>query len=553
MKRLIIILAVLCFFSADADAQKVTQTRKIEKLITNVIDSGFRSSVLISAYDTLKQVADNSVFSGVVVSAEGHILTVAHATRPKEVYLITFPDGVTHLAEGLGRIAVAQEGRDLDLAMIKIIKPGKWPFSKMAWNTEMKVNQPAVSISYPGSFDRKQPNVRVGVLSKVDYTEGYFVSTCKMEPGDSGGPVFDATGRVIGLHSWVEANEDFNFEVPVDLYRKYWSALNVAKNYKELPQADTIISIPTAVSISAIPPIQELAEIPGQFSKSTLAIHSSRGQEQLDILGTIITYDFASTNDTYILSKSSMVADQPGVMLQGKKIPLTVISRDNENDLILLKVLEKLPSGIRLKADLKPLELSNENLGNFLVSSLGNGLKKVGVLSTVYTNMLMRFSVGYFGANANFINKKITITDISEGSAAAVNLKLNDQVIGVNGVPISKPAEYGAELSKYLAGDSISIDAIRDGQEIHLKMFLPAYPGENHVASQFEGGRSARSDGFNRVLVQDAAIVPEKCGGPVFNIKGQFYGINIARHSRTSTIIMPVDVISKFIKQALKS
>jgi serine protease Do len=68
-----------------------------------------------------------------------------------------------------------------------------------------------------------------------------------------------------------------------------------------------------------------------------------------------------------------------------------------------------------------------------------------------------------------------------------------------------------------------------------------------HTADGFPGGRSLRSDGFRKVFAQDAALKASECGGPVFDGNGRFVGINIGRHSRTSTIVMPADVIAEFV------
>lgn len=70
---------------------------------------------------------------------------------------------------------------------------------------------------------------------------GFLQSTCLMEPGDSGGPLFDANGNVVGIHSAIDVSEKENFEVPVDLYRTYWSALQQPRTYGEYPvQKDSL-------------------------------------------------------------------------------------------------------------------------------------------------------------------------------------------------------------------------------------------------------------------------------------------------------------------------
>ncbi|MFD2146053.1 S1 family peptidase [Mucilaginibacter antarcticus] len=94
---------------------------------------------------------------------------------------------------------------------------------------------PCISIAYPESVEQRKPNVRFGKITILKNQYGFVESSCIMEPGDSGGPLFDLYGRVIGIHSGIQAPEDVNYEVPVDTYRKYWSALNKAENYKAMP------------------------------------------------------------------------------------------------------------------------------------------------------------------------------------------------------------------------------------------------------------------------------------------------------------------------------
>ncbi|MNT44291.1 hypothetical protein D3C72_1808120 [compost metagenome] len=167
--------------------------------------------------------------------------------------------------------------------------------------------------------------------------------------------------------------------------------------------------------------------------------------------------------------------------------------------------------------------------------------------------MPLRFSRGYFGANATFINKKIVITQLASGSPAASVLKLDDQVTDINGVSIDQPIDYGSELMKYCAGDSITVDIVRSGIPARFKIFLPPYPRQIKEAKQFGEVRSFRSDAFKKVLVWDADEKVEECGTPVFDTKGEFYGINIARHSRTSSIIMPVNFIIKLLENGIQN
>jgi serine protease Do len=545
------LLGIFCHFFFIGACQDNLAAKKVENLIAKCVDKAMATSVYIIEYDTLKNKVQDGIeeingFTGVVVSAEGHILTVSHAATPNQVYRISFPDGSKHIAIGLGRIGIQDKGKDYDMAMVKILKPGKWPFAQMARSTGLKLNQPVISIAYPGAFFKQTPNVRFGRITDVDLSDGFIESTAKMEPGDSGGPLFDELGRVVGIHSWIKETEDQNLDVPADHFLKYWTALNIAQDYKEFPAADDLPTANASVKLESVPPLEEVVSISSTQSKSVGVITSSRGNQQIAISGTAI--DFSGT--TYILSKNSMVANNPILKIDNKTIPVTIIKRDQNTDLVLLKTTEIIENGIQLKTDARNPVLQMKDIGKILISPLSNGSKKVGILSAGYTEMPLNTSKAYLGANTRETAGKITLGRVSQGSPVAAVFKQNDQVTKINGVSVTKAAEYNHEIGKYLAGDSITVNIIREGNAMQVNLFLSPQPIVRHVSFEFPGGRSARSDGFKNILIHDAAIRSDECGGPVFDSAGEFYGINIARRSRTSSIIMPVAAIVQFIKKS---
>ncbi|WP_316817631.1 trypsin-like peptidase domain-containing protein [Pedobacter nyackensis] len=547
------LLGLFCLALINGYSQRKPEAKRIEKLIANCVEKAMTSSVYIIEWDTLKNKVQDGVdeangFTGVVVSAEGHILTVSHAAMPNQVYMVSFPDGSKRVAVGLGRIGLQDKEKDYDMAMLKILKPGKWPFAKMAPSTELKLNQPVISISYPGAFFKAMPNVRYGRISDIDLSDGFIESSAKMEPGDSGGPLFDEHGRVVGIHSWIKENEAQNYDVPVDHFLKYWTALNVAKDYAAFPEADALPATVTSVSMETVPALEKVAEISPMQSKSVLRLTSSRGEQQVSILGTLINYG----NAGYIVSKSSMVFNNALLKIGDKTLPVQVVKRDRENDLVLLSVAGRLENGIRIKADAKNPTLEIKDLGKILVTALSKDATSVGILSATYTDMPLTSGMGYLGAAARYADGKITLNRIDRGSAVASYLKPKDQVTKVNGVAVHTAADYDQEFAKYIAGDSITIDITREGSPMQFNVYLEGQPTVRHVSFEYPGGRSARSDGFKNVLIHDVAIKADECGSPVFNNAGDFYGINIARRSRTSSIIMPIAALAEFIKNNTK-
>lgn len=548
MKRIKLIFLSISFFCVlEVLAQNTTQVQQIESIVGRCVDKALASSVYIIEYDTLRGTVKEGIdeaqgFSGVVVSERGHILTVSHAAVTGEVYQIRFPDGNRVIAKGLGRLGVQSEGTDYDMAMLKIIKAGKWPYAEMGRAADLKVNQLLVGISYPGSFYKQQPNVRLGRVTNPDTKQGFLTSTVKMEPGDSGGPLFDENGRVVGIHSWIEVSEDVNFDVPVDFFLEFWKAMNVAEDYQQVPAKDNLPPFFNRLPQTIIPSLDELVNS-FSYTQASVKLTSRKASEEVGVLGTA----FSVRDQTYIISKNSMVGNHPRLDFKGNIFKLDVLNRDRENDLILLCTKHQLPIGISLGDVLK--QGTQIDIGKILFSDLGSDHRKAGIISAMHVDMPIHWSIGYFGAGAIYNEGRINISEVRPSRDQDFPLKKGDQVLTINGIDVVDADDYNREILKYLAGDSISFDIIREGVPLNLGLYLSGQPDMRHISFEYPGGRSGRCDGFYDVLIQDAAIRPEECGGAVFDRDGKFIGVNIARRSRTSTVVIPSQVLIKYIQK----
>jgi serine protease Do len=537
---------------------KADNGKKLSAYISAAVARGYAASVLMWEVDAESGNRLSAQFSGVVVNSRGTILSAAHVVMPDKTYKVMFPDGKECTAKGLGHISIPPTFMLPDAAMLKIVDEGKWPYAELGWSSSLTVGMPCISIAYPESLEQRKPNVRFGHISSLKNTHGFVQSTCIMEPGDSGGPLFDLLGRVIGIHSGIEIPESINYEIPINTYRKYWSALSRPQNYTALP-ADTDASTidPVAAKLKIIPanlsrdfkPVNESLELSCVTIKSEL----NGGQQQ--IYGTLFLPDGLSVkqqfiNNTVLLSKSSMVGNSPVVFLpNGETIKATVIARDPSNDLVLLLPARKITVGISLKS-IKADSISIDDLGRLLVSPRPDSVSRFSVLGSLPVNLPKVSSYGYIGAVTALKGDNLTFTFIQPNSAAeAGGLKTGDQVLSVDGKKVEDPLDFIKALQKYRAGDTTTVTVIQNGEK-YTRSIVLKYPPQrviNHPAELFAGGKSQRRDGFNQVLIHDAILKPEESGGPVFEDKGQFIGINIARISRTSTVIMPVRAIKWFM------
>jgi serine protease Do len=157
--------------------------------------------------------------SGVIVSEDGYVLTAGHVSRDAEnAVSVVLPDGRRLKAKTLG------SNRDIDSGLIKITDPGKWPFVTLGHSAELQKGQWCLTVGHPGGYQPgRTPVVRLGRILEVG--ERFLRTDCPLVGGDSGGPLFDLDGRVIGIHSRIGERLTANVHVPVDSYRGSWDRL----------------------------------------------------------------------------------------------------------------------------------------------------------------------------------------------------------------------------------------------------------------------------------------------------------------------------------------
>ncbi len=163
--------------------------------------------------------------SGVIVDADGTVLTAGHVSgEPNRNVQVILPGGRVLHAKTFGR------NGGLDSGMIKITDPGEWPHVEMGKSSELKRGQWVIAIGHPGGFrENRTPVVRVGRVLVV--TPSVIVTDCTLVGGDSGGPLFDMNGRLVGIHSRIGNQIAQNMHVPIDPYRRDWERLAKAEKF----------------------------------------------------------------------------------------------------------------------------------------------------------------------------------------------------------------------------------------------------------------------------------------------------------------------------------
>jgi S1-C subfamily serine protease len=164
-----------------------------------------------------------STGSGFVVNKQGDILTNYHliAGASAGAVSVQFDPGVSVTA------AVMGEDPDDDLAVLKVNPHGLHlrPL-KLGNSATARVGDPTLAIGDPFGLDRTLSEGIVSALQRQISTAGGFAidhviqTDAPADPGISGGPLIDAAGRVIGVNSQIQADDDGDdviaFAVPVN-------------------------------------------------------------------------------------------------------------------------------------------------------------------------------------------------------------------------------------------------------------------------------------------------------------------------------------------------
>lgn len=152
--------------------------------------------------------------TGVIVKANGEILTNAHVVKDMERIVVVLSDGNGYEAS-LNCI-----DEETDLALIKINKFGLKPV-RFAKEEDLVIGETAIAIGTPVSFSLRN-SASIGIISgvnrSIDSSYRLIQTDAAINPGNSGGPLVNLKGEVVGINSSkfaAEGIEGMGFSIPV--------------------------------------------------------------------------------------------------------------------------------------------------------------------------------------------------------------------------------------------------------------------------------------------------------------------------------------------------
>ncbi|MFN9027664.1 MAG: S1C family serine protease, partial [Akkermansiaceae bacterium] len=166
--------------------------------------------------------------SGVIVSKKGLILTAAHVIQGLKKVDVFFTDG----KKWQGKVLGANFSKDI--GMVQMVDAGPWPFVELGESKPLEAGDWLVALGHSTGFDpARTPPVRFGRLMS-DGPGNYFTSDCTLIGGDSGGPLFDLKGKLVGINSSIGWSWKNNNHAGVDGFREDWERLLAGETWGAL-------------------------------------------------------------------------------------------------------------------------------------------------------------------------------------------------------------------------------------------------------------------------------------------------------------------------------
>ena len=367
-----------------------------------------------------------SMGTGFIISADGYVLTNHHVVDGADEVKVTLPDRREFTAEVVG------SDEQSDVALLKI-SGGNLPALRIGNSATLKPGQWAVAIGSPFGLDQ---SVTAGIISAVGRANPYanqryvpFIQTdVAINRGNSGGPLLNTGGEVIGINSQIFSNSGgymgVSFAIPIDV------AMNVAEQIKDTGQV-------------------RRGQIGVQVQQ--IGTDAARGLGLPDTLGALVADvvpggpaekagiqrgDVIRSIDGTRISQSSDLPPIVGAKAPGSRATLGVW-RDGRNRDITV-TLDQLDEGVaaatRPAPGRAPAQSSNP----------------LGLVGQALSDEQRR----QYGLQPG---EGVAIARVEGLAARSAGLQPGDVVLQVGRVDVGSPAELDRELAKVRAGQTVMV------------------------------------------------------------------------------------------------
>ncbi|MBU4263498.1 MAG: DegQ family serine endoprotease [Proteobacteria bacterium] len=159
-----------------------------------------------------------SLGSGVIISADGYIITNNHVIDEADEINVRFANHEEYEAKIIGRDSKT------DVALIKIDPKETLPYATFGDSEKLRVGDWVIAIGNPFGFEQ---TVTAGIVSGKGRTlgsgnyENFIQTDASINPGNSGGPLFNMDGEMVGINTAIYSRSGGNigigFAIPINM------------------------------------------------------------------------------------------------------------------------------------------------------------------------------------------------------------------------------------------------------------------------------------------------------------------------------------------------
>ncbi len=369
--------------------------------------------------------APSSIGSGFIISSDGYILTNAHVVDEMEEIIVGLSD-----QRELKASVVGLDKRS-DVALLKI-KASGLPAVTVGDVDNLRVGQWVLAIGSPFGFEYTATQGIISALGRSLPNENYvpFIQTdVAVNPGNSGGPLFDLQGRVIGINSQIYSRtggyQGVSFAIPINV------AMDVAGQLKTRGRVSrgwlgVYIQQVTAQLAKAFGLNKPGGALIGQVMPNGPA--GKAGLKDGDII-----IDFNGK----VIEESSELPPLVGAVHPGSTVPVTVI-RNGQRKVLKVKI-EELPDENGVQASV------TEGANNPLKAQVQDQDGEPGV----------------------------QVVQVAAGPAAEAGIRQGDVILSLNNMPVNNTRQYAEAMSKLPVGRPFPVLVQRKTPRGTMTTFLP--------------------------------------------------------------------------------
>jgi len=211
------------------------------------------SVVTIETSQTTSRGVFDGAGSGIILSADGLVLTNAHVIGGISEITVVLPDGTSHSATLVGASPAD------DVAVIQVEGVDGLTAAELGSSDDLSVGDEVIAIGNALNLGG-EPTVTRGIVSAKDrdltaqgeQLEGLIQTDAAINPGNSGGPLVNAAGQVVGMNTAIVADaQNLGFSIAIDHVKPIIEELEAGKGAVNPDQAFLGVSSSDLADVTA--------------------------------------------------------------------------------------------------------------------------------------------------------------------------------------------------------------------------------------------------------------------------------------------------------------